>query len=381
MENYKVKVGSEAESKEVQDFLKESGYKRPYANFVLHNGWVCINDKKQIMCVCESQAGSEIDIYEEIKFNELRDMVVLKRNDVKDSNVSEENCLYDLYLTGSGDLYFYHCGKNEWILSNLNGDEDCYKSLKPIEKPMKEYLNKLEDGTYKLVVLDSVTDGVEGLIEVPEGADTLAGDSSTRYFWKHGVGEKGNMIIGGGESLTRYPGWTGCEDSADVWLGCVNDDSFKIIWQRHTHPEELPFIDDEPKYDPEDIGIAKGYDLDELAKEYKLRDRYDGEADENYRAMLEQYISKETLNDKVASAEVARQEFIGDQPTAFDTQISGDHYKLLPIQPMKFALANGLDYAQGNVIKYVIRHASKGGKDDLLKAIHNIELMIEHYYG
>ena len=67
----------------------------------------------------------------------------------------------------------------------------------------------------------------------------------------------------------------------------------------------------EPKYDPEDIGIAKGYDLDELAKEYKFRDRYDGETDENYRAMLEQYISKESINDKVASAEVARQEFIG----------------------------------------------------------------------
>lgn len=127
------------------------------------------------------------------------------------------------------------------------------------------------------------------------------------------------MIIGVGESLTRYSGWTGCEDSADVWLGCVNDDSFKIIWQRETQSEALPFIDDEPKYDPEDIGIAKGYDLDELAKEYKLRDRCDGETDEEYRYMLkhcidlENYIAKETLNDKVASAEVARQSgvFIG----------------------------------------------------------------------
>ena len=63
--------------------------------------------------------------------------------------------------------------------------------------------------------------------------------------------------------------------------------------------------------------IAKDYDLDELAKEYKLRDRCDGETDEEYRYMLkhcidlENYFAKETLNDKVASAEVARQEFIG----------------------------------------------------------------------
>ena len=99
---------------------------------------------------------------------------------------------------------------------------------------MKEYLNKLEDGTYKLVVLDSVADGVKGLIEVPDGADTLAGDERTRYFWKHRVGVQGNMLIGCGESLSRYPKWDDCEDSADVWLDCVNDDSFKIIWQRET---------------------------------------------------------------------------------------------------------------------------------------------------
>lgn len=87
---------------------------------------------------------------------------------------------------------------------------------------------------------------------------------------------------------------------------------------------------------------------------------------------------KETLNDKITSAEVARQE---QKLTAWDTQVGGDHYKSLAIQPMQYALANGLDYAQANVVKYVTRHASKNGKQDLLKAIHNIELMIEHYYG
>ena len=66
---------------------------------------------------------------------------------------------------------------------------------------------------------------------------------------------------------------------------------------------------------------------------------------------------------------------------AWDKQEGGSHYKSMAIQPMEFALKNGLDYAQANVIKYVCRHAAKNGKQDLLKAIHNIELMIEHYYG
>ena len=39
---------------------------------------------------------------------------------------------------------------------------------------MKEYLNKLKDGTYKLVVLSDVVDGHDGLIEIPEGADIAA---------------------------------------------------------------------------------------------------------------------------------------------------------------------------------------------------------------
>lgn len=87
-----------------------------------------------------------------------------------------------------------------------------------------------------------------------------------------------------------------------------------ILWQRHTQPEELLFVDDEPK-------------------------------------------------------------------TAWGKQEGGSHYKDLKIQPMQYALDNKLDYAQANVVKYVTRHANKNGKEDLLKAIHNIELMIEYYYG
>lgn len=63
--------------------------------------------------------------------------------------------------------------------------------------------------------------------------------------------------------------------------------------------------------------------------------------------------------------------------SASETQISGNHYKDLKIQPMEYALANKLDLAQGNVVKYVTRFRAKNGIEDLRKAIHCIELLIE----
>lgn len=65
---------------------------------------------------------------------------------------------------------------------------------------------------------------------------------------------------------------------------------------------------------------------------------------------------------------------------AWDTQEGGSHYKKLAIQPMQYALANGLDYGQSNVVKYVTRFKDKHGKQDLLKARHCIDLLIAHYY-
>jgi len=62
---------------------------------------------------------------------------------------------------------------------------------------------------------------------------------------------------------------------------------------------------------------------------------------------------------------------------AFNKQTGGDHYKKLAIQPMQYSLANKLNYAQANTIKYVTRYKDKNGIEDLKKAIHCIELLIE----
>lgn len=70
----------------------------------------------------------------------------------------------------------------------------------------------------------------------------------------------------------------------------------------------------------------------------------------------------------------------GDTGNAWDKQVGGEHYKQYAIQPAKFALANGLDYAQSNAIKYIVRHKDKNGVQDLDKAIHYIELLKQHHY-
>lgn len=67
-----------------------------------------------------------------------------------------------------------------------------------------------------------------------------------------------------------------------------------------------------------------------------------------------------------------------DKPKPTETQVGGAHYKGLAIQPMEYALKNNLNYAQANVVKYITRYKDKGGVEDLRKAIHNVELLIEH---
>ena len=165
-------------------------------------------------------------------------------------------------------------------------------------KDLKEYLRKNNDGEYILEVTnerEAQEPHAKHWIEVPEGAQVYAVNNGYHYFFS-------------GASI-------GFE--------------WSVLWQRHTHPEELPFIDDEPL---------------------------------------------QSLNDQYAEIEKVRQ-------SAWQKQEGGSHYKNLKIQPMQYALENKLDYAQANVVKYVTRHKEKNGKEDLLKAIHNIELMIEFYYG
>jgi hypothetical protein len=58
-------------------------------------------------------------------------------------------------------------------------------------------------------------------------------------------------------------------------------------------------------------------------------------------------------------------------------QVGGQHYKDMAIQPAEFIHKNGIGYMEGNVIKYVVRWRNKNGVEDLKKARHYLDLLIE----
>ena len=64
-----------------------------------------------------------------------------------------------------------------------------------------------------------------------------------------------------------------------------------------------------------------------------------------------------------------------------ETQVGGDHYKKLAIQPMEYSMRNGLDPMQHTAIKYVTRFRDKDGLKDLEKARHCLDMLIENDYG
>lgn len=67
-------------------------------------------------------------------------------------------------------------------------------------------------------------------------------------------------------------------------------------------------------------------------------------------------------------------------PSALDTQVAGDHYCTMKIQPVEFITRNGLGFLEGCVIKRVCRYRRKAGAQDLRKAIHELQLLLELNY-
>ena len=66
--------------------------------------------------------------------------------------------------------------------------------------------------------------------------------------------------------------------------------------------------------------------------------------------------------------------------SAYKKQVGGKHYLKYKVQPSKFVVENKLLYPEGCVIKYILRHQDKGGKQDLEKAKHFIDMIIERDY-
>jgi hypothetical protein len=67
-------------------------------------------------------------------------------------------------------------------------------------------------------------------------------------------------------------------------------------------------------------------------------------------------------------------------PSALSTQVGGDHYKNMgKYQPWEIIESLNLDFFEGSVLKYLLRWRKKNGVEDLRKAIHVLERMIEQH--
>ena len=67
--------------------------------------------------------------------------------------------------------------------------------------------------------------------------------------------------------------------------------------------------------------------------------------------------------------------------SVYKKQVGGSHYKNMAVQPSEFINKNKLLFAEGNAIKYICRHAHKGERQDLEKAKHYIDMIIERDYS
>ena len=213
---------------------------------------------------------------------------------------------------------------------------------------LKEYLRKNSNDTYSYIGTVRPEHVSDFMIEIPEGAETFNFyDRRDNLFFLKGTGE--NALFSNDLNDWEWKEW-----------GDIDFDGVVCLWSRHTHPEELPFIDDEPK-----ITTAKGSELDYIAKIHDMRDRYDGESDEDYRYQLEHYISRKepSLNDQYAEIEKVRQDIINSPGHYADSTIECIDAMEAMMTPEQF-----IGYLRGNVFKYQWRYEKKNGIEDLKKA-------------
>ena len=62
-------------------------------------------------------------------------------------------------------------------------------------------------------------------------------------------------------------------------------------------------------------------------------------------------------------------------------EVGGVHYEKMKIQPVEYIHSNGLDFFEGNVIKYISRHKNKNKDEDIKKAIHYCVMILAFDYG
>lgn len=231
MQNLKIKVNSAEESKEVQElFFKLGGV--PHKDNQNKVGLVILADNT----ACADFSHFE-DLYtrtyslKEITIPQLKDMVVLKRNNVGDATHGVVGGDGKYYLTPSS-FYEYINGYWECVDEYVNGLEFFKLNNNDLpfidsEKDMKEYLEPMPNGDYRYHIDDGFSIGGDW-IEIPEGADVYSVIGLKHFtfsFYRNNFSE-------------YYNSSTNMEWRRSI---CELSESrgFKVLWQHHQQEESL----------------------------------------------------------------------------------------------------------------------------------------------
>ena len=76
----------------------------------------------------------------------------------------------------------------------------------------------------------------------------------------------------------------------------------------------------------------------------------------------------------ISTKEVTTQK---EAKSALDYQVGGNHYHQMAYQPLSFIMELGLNFCEGNIVKYVARYKFKNGLQDLKKAQHYLKFLLE----
>lgn len=186
--NYKIKVGSEAESKEVQELFFELGGKwkdsgRVILDFdrIMPFYYLDGEELHKGSCLVRYQKGNR----EEITLPQLRDLVVLKRNSIDDATHEDYSGLKHLLLTHTRHVW----GGDNWLISTA--DFSKFKPITKEESMKREFLVKKTDENYKLIDWGVEKNPPDYFIEVPEGAESFNYfDNKDNLFFLMGGGEE-----------------------------------------------------------------------------------------------------------------------------------------------------------------------------------------------
>jgi hypothetical protein len=96
---------------------------------------------------------------------------------------------------------------------------------------------------------------------------------------------------------------------------------------------------------------------------------------------MEQKILTVTPSQRAHADSYGLERIKGEGMKANDKQVGGNHYSSKKIQPWDFIVSNDIGFLAGNAIKYLARYKDKNGEQDIRKAIHYCEKLLETEYG